>query len=62
MASSSADRARRHMVTSKDTPARKIDTRYNHFNLLATLEAAYGLPCLGRACGAKDALIEGLFD
>jgi hypothetical protein len=50
------------VVTSKDTPARKIDTPYNHFNLLATLEAAYGLNCLGRACDAKDALIEGLFD
>jgi hypothetical protein len=50
------------VVTSKDTPARKIDTPYSHFNLLATLEAAYGLDCLGHACDAKDALIEGLFD
>jgi phosphatidylinositol-3-phosphatase len=50
------------VVTSKDAPARKIDAPYNHFNLLATLEAAYGLDCLGRACEAKTALIEGLFE
>ena len=47
------------VVTSKDTPARKIDAPYNHYNLLATLEAAYGVECLGQACEAKDALIEG---
>lgn len=50
------------VVTGKDTAARKIDTPYNHYNLLATLEAAYGLDCLGHACEAKDALIEGLFE
>jgi hypothetical protein len=50
------------VVTSKDTPARKIDAPFNHYNLLATLEAAYGVDCLGHACDAKDALIEGLFD
>ena len=50
------------VVTSKDAPARKIDTPYNHYSLLATLEAAYGVDCLGHACEAKDALIEGLFD
>jgi phosphatidylinositol-3-phosphatase len=50
------------VVTSKDTPARKIDAPYNHYNLLSTIEAAYGLDCLGHACEAKDALIEGLFD
>ena len=50
------------VVTSKDEPARKIDTPYNHYNLLATLEAAYGVECLGHACEAKDALIDGLFE
>ena len=50
------------VVTGKTTPARKIDTPFNHYNLLATLEAAYGVDCLGHACDAKDALIEGLFD
>ena len=50
------------VVTSKDAPARKIDTPYNHYSLLATLEAAYGVDCLGHACEAKDALIDGLFE
>ena len=50
------------VVTSKDAPARKIDAPYNHYNLLATLEAAYGVECLGHACEAKDALINGLFE
>jgi len=50
------------VVTSKDAPARKIDMPYNHYSLLATLEAAYGVDCLGHACEAKDALIDGLFE
>jgi hypothetical protein len=50
------------VVTNKDTPPRKIDAPFNHFNLLATLEAAYGMDCLGRACDVKDALIDGLLD
>ncbi len=50
------------VVTNKNAPPRKIDTPYNHYNLLATLEAAYGVECLGHACEAKDALIEGLFE
>ena len=47
-------------VTSKDEPARKIDTPFNHYNLLATLEAVYGVGCLGHACDAAP--IEGLFE
>ncbi len=50
------------VVTGKDSPARKIDTPYNHYNLLATLEAAFGVGCLGHACDARNALIEGLFE
>jgi len=50
------------VVTSRDAPPRKIDAPYNHYNLLATIEAAYGLECLGHACEAKDALIDGLFE
>lgn len=50
------------VVTSKDAGPRKIDAPYNHYNLLATLEAAYGVDCLGHACDAKDALIDGLFE
>jgi len=50
------------VVTSKNSPARKIEAPFNHYNLLATLEAAYGLDCLGHACEAKSALIDGLFE
>jgi hypothetical protein len=50
------------VVTSRDEPARKLDMPYNHYNLLATLEAAYGVECLGHACDTMDALIDGLFD
>ena len=50
------------VVTSNVEPARKIDLPYNHYSLLATLEAAYGVDCLAHACDAKDALIERLFD
>jgi hypothetical protein len=48
------------VVTSKDEPARKIDTPFNHYSLLATLEAAYGVGCLDHACDAAP--IGGLFD
>ena len=50
------------VITNKDTAARKIDAPYNHYSLLATLEALYGVECLGHACEVKDALIGGLFD
>jgi hypothetical protein len=50
------------VVSGKEAPARKIDTPFNHYNLLATLEAAYEVGCLGHACDAKDALIDGLFE
>jgi hypothetical protein len=49
------------VVTSMDAPPRKIDEPFNHYNLLATLEALYGVDCLGHACDAKEALIDGLF-
>jgi phosphatidylinositol-3-phosphatase len=49
------------VVSSADRPARTIDAPFNHYNLLATLEAAYGLPCLGHACEVADARIPDLF-
>jgi hypothetical protein len=50
------------VVTGKAAAPRKIEAPYNHYNLLATLEAAYGAGCLGHACDAKDAVIDGLFE
>lgn len=50
------------VVTSKDRAPRKLDVPFNHYSLLATLEAAYGVPCLRQACEMKDAMIPGLFN
>jgi len=35
--------------------------RYNHFALLRTLEAAFGLPCLNHACDANVPVMSDLF-
>lgn len=35
--------------------------RYNHFSLLKTLEAAFGLPCLNHACDAGNKVMSDLF-
>jgi hypothetical protein len=35
--------------------------RYNHFSLLRTLEAGFGLPCLNHACDATSKVMSDLF-
>jgi hypothetical protein len=39
----------------------KSSTRYNHFSLLKTLEAGFGLPCLNHACDDNVAVMGDLF-
>jgi hypothetical protein len=39
----------------------KSNTRYNHFALLKTLEAGFGLPCLNHACDANVPVMMDLF-
>jgi hypothetical protein len=39
----------------------KSNTRYNHFSLLKTLEAGFGLPCLNHACDDNVAVMGDLF-
>jgi len=39
----------------------KSATRYNHFSLLKTLEAGFGLPCLNHACDDNVAVMGDLF-
>ncbi len=39
----------------------KSAQRYNHFSLLKTLEAAFGLPCLNHACDAGNKVMSDLF-
>lgn len=36
--------------------------RYNHFSLLKTLEAGFGLPCLNHACDADVSVMTDLFN
>lgn len=36
-------------------------TRYTHFSLLKSLEAAFGLPCLNHACDSETAVMSDLF-
>jgi len=37
------------------------NVRYNHFALLKTLEAGFGLPCLNHACDDNVAVMSDLF-
>jgi hypothetical protein len=37
------------------------DTRYNHYSLLRTLEAAFELPCLNHACDSDAKVMKDLF-
>ncbi len=40
----------------------KVSTvRYNHFSLLKTLEAGFGLPCLNHACDGSVSVMSDLF-
>ena len=41
------------IIISKDAPARRVDTRYDHYSLLATIEDHFGLPRLGAARTAQ---------
>ncbi|MEO8966047.1 MAG: hypothetical protein ABI355_00545 [Solirubrobacteraceae bacterium] len=38
------------VITNHRSPHITDDTAYNHYSLLRTFEAAFGLPCLAHAC------------
>jgi hypothetical protein len=40
------------------TPGMQSTTRYDHFSLLNTMEAGFGLPCLNNACNATSQVID----
>jgi hypothetical protein len=40
------------VITSNGPRAVKDGTSYNHYSLLGTIQAAFGLPCLQNTCGA----------
>jgi len=37
------------------------DKPYDHFSLLRTLEAGFGLPCLNHACDATTPVMDDMF-
>jgi phosphatidylinositol-3-phosphatase len=39
----------------------KSSRPYNHYSLLRTLEAAFGLPCLNHACDATSKVMSDIF-
>jgi hypothetical protein len=41
------------IVLTKDASARRIETQYDHYSLLATIEDTFGLPRLGAAATAR---------
>jgi hypothetical protein len=43
------------VITSKNPKHQSVDTPANHYSLLATIEQAWGLPCLANACAIEDA-------
>ena len=50
-----------HVVTiviTNTSPHHVVDnTPYNHYSLLASLEQAFGLPCIANACDAADGVV-----
>jgi hypothetical protein len=43
------------VITSQNAKQQSVDTPANHYTLLATIEKAWGLPCLANACAIEDA-------
>jgi hypothetical protein len=43
------------VITSKNAKHQSVDTPFNHYSLLATIEQLWGLPCLANACAIEDA-------
>lgn len=41
------------IVITKETAARRVESRYDHYSLLATIQDLYGLPRLGAAARAQ---------
>ncbi len=48
--------------TNYGTTGKQSHTYYNHFSLLKTLEAGFGLPCLNHACDADVKVMSDLFE
>lgn len=59
--SNSPNRVVMLVETSYATNGRKSTTPYDHFSLLRTLEAGFGLPCLNHACDTTSLIMNDMF-
>ncbi len=51
------------VITSRKARHQSVDTAFNHYSLLGTIQRLWGLDCLGATCGFDDTqLMLGLFD
>ncbi len=51
------------VITSRNARHQSVDTAFNHYSLLGTIQRLWGLDCLGATCGFDDSsLLLGLFD
>ena len=49
------------VITNHDPAHLTDNTAYNHYSLLRTIEAAFGLPCLRNACSSEVPTMVPLF-
>ncbi len=47
--------------TNYSQNGRQDNGYYDHYSLLRTMEAGFGLPCLNHACDGTSKVMEGLF-
>ena len=59
--SNAANRVVMLVETSYATNGQKSATFYDHFSLLRTLEAGFGLPCLDHACDSTSLIMNDMF-
>jgi phosphatidylinositol-3-phosphatase len=59
--SNSANRVVMLVETSYGKNGGKSTTPYDHFSLLRTLEAGFGLPCLNHACDSTSLIMNDMF-
>ena len=59
--SNAANRVLLLVETSYSANGKRSSTAYDHFSLLRTLEAAFGLPCLNHACDRTSRVMNEMF-
>lgn len=59
--SNAANRVVMLVETNYARNGRKSDQAYDHFSLLRTLQAGFGLPCLNHSCDSTSVVMNGMF-